>query len=91
MGAALYPTVLLMIVGRCRNHVEEVLMNKIAVFVLAAALSLAVAAPAFATASGGAGRDFAEHHATHAQEMSGFTGAMNPGVMHEGFAGWTGM
>ena len=66
-------------------------MNKLAVFVLAAALSLAVAAPAFATGAGGAGRDFGQHHAAHAQEMGGFTGAMNPGVMHKGFSGWTGM
>ena len=66
-------------------------MNKLAVFVLAAALSLTVAAPAFATGAGGAGRDFGQHHATHAQEMGGFTGAMNPGVMHKGFSGWTGM
>lgn len=66
-------------------------MNKFAVFVLAAALSLAVAAPAFATGANGAGLDFGQHHATHAQEMGGFTGVMNPGVMHKGFSGWTGM
>lgn len=66
-------------------------MNKLAVFVLATALSLAVAVPAFATGVGGSGRDFGQHHATHAQEMGGFTGAENPGVMHKGFSGWTGM
>lgn len=32
-----------------------------------------------------------ERVATHAQEMGGFTGAENPGVMHKGFSGWTGM
>jgi hypothetical protein len=68
-------------------------MNKtLAVFALAAVLALALAAPAFAaTGAGGAGRDFGQHHATHAQEMGGFTGAENPGVMHKGFSGWTGM
>ena len=65
-------------------------MTRVAVFVFAAVLALAMAAPAFAAAAGGAGRDFGEHHATHAQEMGGFTGAENPGVMHRGFAGWTG-
>ena len=65
-------------------------MKRISMFALVAVLSLAVAAPAFATGSGGAGADFGQHHATHAQEMVGFTGAENPGVMHQGFAGWTG-
>jgi hypothetical protein len=51
---------------------------------------LALAAPALAvdTGAGGAGRDFGQHHAMHAQEMGGFTGQENPGVMHQGFAGW---
>jgi hypothetical protein len=66
-------------------------MKKIAVFVLAVALSLAVASPAFATGADGAGRDFGQHHAAHAREMGGFTGTMNPGAMHKGFSGWTGM
>jgi hypothetical protein len=64
-------------------------MTRVAVFVFAAVLALAMAVPAFATAADGAGRDFGEHHATHAQEMGGFTGTENPG-MHQGFAGWTG-
>ena len=64
-------------------------MTRVAVFVFAAVLALAMAVPAFATGAGGAGRDFGQHHATHAQEMGGFTGTENPG-MHEGFAGWTG-
>lgn len=54
-------------------------------------LLLALASPAFAaTGADGAGRDFGLHHGEHAQEMGGFTGEMNPGVMHEGFSGWTG-
>jgi len=64
-------------------------MKTLTVFGLAAVLVLALAAPAFAVSgAGGAGAAFGEHHATHAQEMGGFTGAENPG-MHRGFAGWT--
>jgi len=64
-------------------------MKTLAVFALAAVLALALAAPAFAvTGADGAGAAFGQHHATHAQEMGGFTGAENPG-MHRGFAGWT--
>lgn len=59
--------------------------------VMAFALLLALAAPAFATGAGGEGREFGKHHATHATEMGGFTGEMNPGVMHAGFSGWEGM
>lgn len=66
-------------------------MSRITVFVLALALSLAVAAPAFATGAGGAGREFGQHHAEHARHMGGFSGEMNPGVMHTGFSGWGGM
>jgi hypothetical protein len=56
------------------------------------ALALFVAAPAgAATGAEGAGKDFGLHHAGHAQEMGGFTGEMNPGLMHEGFSGWMGM
>lgn len=66
-------------------------MRKIIVFVLAVVFALAVAVPAFATGADGAGRDFGQHHAAHAQEMGGFTGTENPGVMHRGFSGWTGM
>lgn len=56
---------------------------------LSLVLVLALAAPAFAVSGAdGAGRDFGAHHAAHAQEMGGFTGEMNPGVMHHGFAGW---
>jgi len=63
-----------------------------AVVALAAVLMLALAAPAFAvTGAGGAGQAFGQHHATHAQDMGGFTGTDNPGVMHKGFSGWTGM
>lgn len=58
---------------------------------MAFALLLALAAPAFATGAGGAGREFGKHHAAHATEMGGFTVEMNPGVMHRGFSGWKGM
>jgi hypothetical protein len=66
-------------------------MKRATIFVMAAILALAFAVPAFATGAGGAGRDFGQHHAIHAQDMGGFTGAENPGVMHKGFSGWTGM
>lgn len=66
-------------------------MRRIATFAIVASLALAVAAPAFATGANGEGRTFGQHHATHAQEMGGFTGTENPGVMHRGFSGWTGM
>ena len=55
------------------------------------ALLLALAAPAFATGADGEGREFGKHHATHATEMGGFTGEMNPGVKHLGFSGWMAM
>jgi len=67
-------------------------MTRISIFVLSAVLALALTAPAFAaTGANGAGRDFGKHHAAHAQEMGGFTGTENPGVMHQGFSGWMGM
>ena len=65
-------------------------MKKTMIFALAAVLAMALAVPAFATSAGGAGRDFGQHHAAHAQEM-GFSGTVNPGVMHRGFSGWMGM
>jgi len=52
-------------------------------FAVALVIALMVAAPAFAAE----GKDFGTHHATHAQEMTGFTAEMNPGI-HQGFAGW---
>ena len=68
-------------------------MKRVTMFVMVAVLALAFAVPAFAaTGANGAGRDFGKyHHAVHAQEMGGFTGSENPGVMHRGFSGWTGM
>lgn len=66
------------------------MMTRIFVLVTATVLVLAFAAPAFATGADGAGRSFGLHHATHAREMGGFTGEMNPGVMHRGFSGWSG-
>ena len=65
-------------------------MKRLATLSVVAMLMLAVASPAFATGAGGAGLAFGQHHATHAQEMGGFTGTENPG-MHQGFAGWTGV
>lgn len=65
------------------------MMTKFTVFALALVVALAVAAPAFATGADGAGKAFGVHHSTHAQEMGGFSGTMNPG-MHQGFAGWMG-
>ena len=57
--------------------------------VLALVLVLALAAPAFAVSgSGGAGAAYGLHHSSHAIEMGGFSGEMNPGVMHRGFSGW---
>ncbi len=66
-------------------------MKKFTISILALVLSLAVAAPAFAAANDGAGYEYGQHHSTHAREMSGFSGTMNPGVMHRGFSGWMGM
>ena len=62
-------------------------MKRLAVLGVVLVLGILGAAPAFGA---DAGRDFGLHHASHAQEMTGFTGEMNPG-MHRGFAGWTGM
>jgi hypothetical protein len=67
-------------------------MRRFSTIVAALALTLALAAPALAaTGAGGAGRDYGQHHAMMAQEMGGFSGDMNPGVMHRGFSGWMGM
>ena len=65
-------------------------MRKVIMFALFAALSLAVAAPAFAqTGANGMGRAYGMDHSTEAQVNHGFTGTMNPGVEHHGFSGWT--
>lgn len=67
-------------------------MRGLFTLIVVLALTLALAAPALAaTGAGGAGRDYGQHIAAHAQEMGGFTGNMNPGVMHQGFSGWTGV
>lgn len=67
-------------------------MRGLFTLIVVLALTLALAAPALAaTGAGGAGRDYRQHIAAHAQEMGGFTGNMNPGVMHQGFSGWTGV
>lgn len=67
-------------------------MRGLFTLIVVLALTLALAAPALAaTGAGGAGRDYGQHIAAHAQEMGGVTGNMNPGVMHQGFSGWTGV
>ena len=66
-------------------------MRKLLISALAVALSLAITAPVFATGTDRAGYEYGQHHASHAREMGGFTGTMNPGVMHRGFSGWMGM
>lgn len=67
-------------------------MRRFPTIVATLALTLALAAPALAAIGAeGAGRDYGQHHAAHVQEMGGFTGDMNPGVMHQGFSGWTGI
>lgn len=66
-------------------------MRRMITLLVVLVLLLALASPAFAaTGANGAGRDFGQHHAEHAREMGGFSGEMNPGVMHRGFSGWTG-
>lgn len=66
-------------------------MTRLLSIIVALVLMVALASPAFAaTGADGAGRAFGEHHSTHAKEMGGFTGDMNPGVMHQGFSGWPG-
>ena len=63
-------------------------MKKLLISTFAFVLSLGVAAPAIANAASNTGFDYAQHHASHAQKMGGFTGEMNPGVVHRGFSGW---
>jgi len=63
-------------------------MRTAAVAILVIALVFALATPALATGADGAGYEFGMHHAQHARDMGGFTGTENPGVMHQGFAGW---
>ena len=63
-------------------------MKKLGISTIAFVLALAIAAPAFASAAGPTGSDYGQHHAAHAKKMGGFTGTMNPGVVHRGFSGW---
>ncbi|MHB1341861.1 MAG: hypothetical protein ACYC77_03565 [Coriobacteriia bacterium] len=51
-------------------------------------LIIGSAVPAFA---GSAGSVFGLHHADMARMDTGFTGAHNPGVLHEGFSNWPGL
>jgi hypothetical protein len=67
-------------------------MRRVSTIIATLALALAFAAPAMAaTGADGAGQAYGQHHAAMAQEMGGFSGTMNPGVMHQGFSGWTPM
>ena len=63
-------------------------MRKLLISTFAFVLLLGVAASALVSAANHTGFDYGQHHATHAQKMGGFTGTMNPGVMHRGFSGW---
>lgn len=63
-------------------------MKKLGISTVAFVLALAVAAPAFASTAGSTGYDYGQHHAEHAKMEGGFTGTMNPGVVHRGFSGW---
>lgn len=62
-------------------------MKKLGTSIVAFVLALAVAAPAIAAAADHTGYEYGQHHAAHARE-GGFTGTMNPGVVHRGFSGW---
>ena len=53
----------------------------------AAGLILVATGAGSAFAADGTGLDYAEH-VRMCQQAMGFTGTHNPGVMHEGFAGW---
>lgn len=67
-------------------------MRSAIAFIIALVLMLSLASPVLAaTGADGAGRAYGQHHAAHAREMGGFSGDMNPGVMHRGFSGWMGM
>lgn len=66
-------------------------MIRIATAAIALILGLALATPAFAADTAGAGATYGQHHATMAQSTGGYAGIENPGVMHQGFSGWTGM
>lgn len=63
-------------------------MKKLGISTVAFVLALAVAAPAFASTAGHTGYDYGQHHADHARMKGGFSGTMNPGVVHRGFSGW---
>ncbi len=65
-------------------------MRLIVAIVVVLALTLLLAAPAFAVdGSSGSGESFGQHHATMGQSQE-LGGGMNPG-MHDGFSGWTPM
>lgn len=63
-------------------------MRKLVILAFAFVLSLAFATPAITYAGDHTGLEYGQHHAAYVQKMGGFTGTMNPGVMHRGFSGW---
>ena len=49
--------------------------------------ALLIASPVAAT---GTGAEYGAMVSEHARSHGGFTGDHNPGVMHQGFSGWSG-
>ena len=71
---------------------QGIARRRFSTIVAALALTLALASPALAaTGAGGAGAACGQHRAAMAQEMGGFSGDHNPGVVYRGFSGWKGM
>ena len=68
---------------------RKLLATSAAVLTLAlVAVAPAVAGTPDTTGADGAGQHFGDHHAMMAQDMTGLTGDMNPGVHHQGFSNW---
>lgn len=63
-------------------------MRKTLTAAVVAAFVLFPTAAGAAPVTGGAGAAYGEHVSTHARDDGGFSGQMNPGVQHQGFAGF---
>ena len=63
-------------------------MKKLRISTVVFVLVLAGAAPVVALAADHSGSAYGQHHAAHARARGGFTGTMNPGVVHRGYSGW---
>ena len=63
-------------------------MRKTLTAAVVAAFVLFPTAAGAAPVTGGAGAAYGEHISTHARDGGGFSGQMNPGVQHEGYAGF---